>query len=81
MTWQAMSLMDVLAPPGNRWLMELSRRKAALPPGVQIVRFNDAEDDLDEDGADAGAKVRRRKTASDCGAVAELDCGAVAELD
>ena len=65
MTPQAMSLMDVLAPPGNRWLMELSRRKADLPPGVQIVRFNDAEDDPDEGGAGAGTKPGRRKTASD----------------
>lgn len=65
MNQQAMSLMDVLAPPGNRWLMELSRRKSDLPPGVQIVRFNDVEDDPDEDGAGAGTKPgRRKKTAA-----------------
>ena len=65
MTPQGMSLMDVLAPPGNRWLMELSRRKSDLPPGVQIVRFNDAEDDLDEGEAGAGTKPRRTKKATD----------------
>ena len=38
MTQRAMSLMDVLAPPGNDWLRELSRRKSDLPAGVHIVR-------------------------------------------
>jgi hypothetical protein len=56
--------MDVLAPPGNRWLMELSRRKADLPPGVQIVRFNDADDEADGEG-EGGAKPRRQKKSAD----------------
>ena len=37
MTQRTLSLMDVLAPPGNQWLAELSRRKADLPAGVQIA--------------------------------------------
>ena len=59
MTPQTMSLMDVLAPPGNRWLMELSRRKADLPPGVQIVRFNDCDDEPDEECVVVGTKAGR----------------------
>jgi hypothetical protein len=61
MTQRAMSLMDVLAPPGNDWLRELSRRKSDLPAGVHIVRFNDADDELAEESPEAGQKARRRK--------------------
>lgn len=61
MTQRAMSLMDVLAPPGNDWLKELSRRKADLPAGVHIVRFGDGDDDTAVDDEGASAKVRRRK--------------------
>lgn len=51
MTRRAMSLMDVLAPPGNDWLKELSRRRSDLPKGVHIVRFGDGDEDpaLEED--------------------------------
>lgn len=59
---QPMSLMDVLAPPGNRWLMELSRRKQDLPPGVQIVRFNDEDENAANDEA-AEPKPRSRHKA------------------
>lgn len=59
---QPMSLMDVLCPPGNRWLMELSRRKADLPPGVQIVRFNN-EDDGAANDEEAEPKPRRQRKA------------------
>lgn len=45
MTRRAMSLMDVLAPPGNDWLKELSRRRSELPAGVHIVRFGTDDDD------------------------------------
>ncbi len=45
MTRRAMSLMDVLAPPGNDWLKELSLRRSELPAGVHIVRFGAEEDD------------------------------------
>lgn len=65
MTQRALSLMDVLAPPGNLWLKELSRRKADLPPGVQIVRFGDAEDEPagDVESEDVEAKPRKAVTA------------------
>lgn len=49
MTRHAMSLMDVLVPPGNTWLKELSRRKTDLPAGVQIVRFGEGDDDCNGD--------------------------------
>ena len=62
MTRRAMSLMDVLAPPGNDWLRELSRRKADLPAGVHIVRFSDADDEATETGR--GKSRRREKMTS-----------------
>jgi hypothetical protein len=58
MTQRAMSLMDVLAPPGNDWLKELSRRKTDLPACVHIVRFGDGDDELADDGEVAGKKAR-----------------------
>ena len=61
MTRRAMSLMDVLAPPGNDWLRELSRRKADLPAGVHIVRFSDADDEATEDSETGRGKSRRRE--------------------
>jgi len=63
MTQRAMSLMDVLAPPGNDWLRELSRRKSDLPAGVHvhIVRFSDADDEATEDSEAGGGKSRRRE--------------------
>jgi len=61
MNQRAISLMDVLAPPGNNWLKELSRRKTDLPPGVHIVRFSDNDDDLTEDDRGQGAKAGARK--------------------
>jgi len=62
MNQQAVSLMDILAPPGNRWLIELSRRKTDLPAGVQIVRFSDGDDDPAEYGEDAGTVGKSRKS-------------------
>ena len=63
MNQPAISLIDVLMPPGNRWLMELSRRKADLPPGVRIVRFSENDDasEVDEREAGAAAEAKRRK--------------------
>ncbi|MFA4968281.1 MAG: hypothetical protein WC540_01510 [Sulfuritalea sp.] len=61
MTRRAMSLMDVLVPPGNDWLKEISRRKTDLPPGVHIVRFGDGDDESAIDDESTGAKARRRK--------------------
>ena len=64
MNRQAISLIDVLMPPGNRWLMELSRRKSELPPGVRIVRFSDNDDDTGESEDTAAAQGQRRKAAA-----------------
>ena len=61
MNQQTVSLMDVLAPPGNHWLKELSHRKTDLPPCVQIVRFSDGDDDLAEDGETAVTQARPLK--------------------
>jgi hypothetical protein len=58
MTDRTMSLLDVLAPPGNDWLRELCRRKSDLPAGVRIVRFSEADDDLGE--VTAGTTGRRK---------------------
>lgn len=64
MTHRAMSLMDVLAPPGNDWLRELSRRKADLPAGVRIVRFSETDDDPVDDPEATWAATRRRNRAA-----------------
>ena len=48
--------MDVLAPPGNRWLMELSRLKTDLPVGVRIVCFGEDQDDLFDEREKPGAQ-------------------------
>ena len=63
MTQRAMSLMDVLAPPGNDWLKELSRRRSELPKGVHIVRFGEGDEDpvLEED---QGSSSKQRQTAT-----------------
>jgi hypothetical protein len=64
MTQRAMSLMDVLAPPGNDWLKELSRRRSELPKGVHIVRFGEGDEDpvLEED--QGGSKQRQAAKAA-----------------
>ncbi len=64
MTRHAMSLMDVLAPPGNDWLKELARRKSDLPAGVKIVRFGEADDDSGVDDEARGGSTRRRQPAA-----------------
>lgn len=64
MNHQGMSLLDVLAPPGNRWLMELSRRKAELPPGVRIVRFDNGDDEGEQETCASTSGSRRKKKAS-----------------
>lgn len=61
MTRRSMSLMDVLAPPGNKWLKELTRRKADLPAGVHVVRFSDGDDESAADEENSGATSRQRK--------------------
>ncbi len=60
MTRRSMSLLDVLAPPGNNWLKELSRRRSDLPPGVRIVKFGEGDDEPFDDGERTGSKARRR---------------------
>ena len=53
MTQRAVSLMDILMPPGNDWLREISRRRTELPAGVHVVRFSDAEEELTDDAEGA----------------------------
>jgi hypothetical protein len=59
-------LIDILVPPGNRWLAELSRCRD-LPAGVRIVRFGNDED-LAEEAAEPPARsvhpARRRSPAA-----------------
>lgn len=63
MNQHAVRLIDILTPPGNRWLTELSRRRE-LPPGVRIVRFgnDDAAEDADDLDTGAGKRARRRRS-------------------
>ncbi len=60
MNQRVVSLMDVLAPPGNDWLRELSRRRSDLPACVHIVRFSEADDELADDSETGAAKSRQR---------------------
>ena len=53
-----MSLIDILEPPANQWLKELSKRKANLPAGVRVVRFSDEESEGADDLERAGAPAR-----------------------
>lgn len=48
MTRQTTSLIEILEPPENRWLKDLSKRKASLPHGVRVVRFSDEELEIQE---------------------------------
>jgi len=63
MNQRVVSLMDVLAPPGNDWLKEISRRRSDLPAGVHVVRFSDADDELAADADTESTKSRSRKAA------------------
>jgi hypothetical protein len=64
MSHRAMSLLDVLAPPGNDWLKEISRRRTNLPAGVHIVRFGDGDDDLVVEDDRAAATRRQPQKAA-----------------
>lgn len=55
----AMSLMDIIAPPGNRWLAEISHRKGTPPPCVRVVRFG-SEEDESVVGVDEGLPAAKR---------------------
>jgi hypothetical protein len=57
----AISLIDVLMPPGNRWLMELSRRKSDLPANVRVVRFGGNDEDADDEAEVLAAASAKRK--------------------
>ncbi len=63
MNQRVVSLMDVLAPPGNDWLKEISRRRSDLPVGVHVVRFSDADDELAGETEAESTKSRSRKAA------------------
>jgi hypothetical protein len=63
MNQRVVSLMDVLAPPGNDWLKEISRRRSDLPAGVHVVRFSDADDELAMETEAESSKSRPRKAA------------------
>ena len=61
MAQQNMSLIDVLRPPINRWLVELARSKSALPAGVRVVRFGNGDDEeLDPPEVGSSRKPRQK---------------------
>lgn len=55
MTSQPTSLLEILAPPPNRWLMAISRRRVDLPSCVRVVRFSE---DSDDQATDAEAPIK-----------------------
>jgi hypothetical protein len=63
MAQQSMSLIDVLRPPVNRWLIELARSKSALPAGVRVVRFGNGDDE-ELDPPEAGSQGKSRQKLS-----------------
>jgi hypothetical protein len=44
------SLLDILEPPGNRWLEGLAESDQPLPEGVRVVRNEDGECEIFESG-------------------------------
>ncbi len=42
------SLMEILDPPGNPWLRDLTKCKTALPAGIRLLRHAGGEDDTFE---------------------------------
>ena len=63
MNQRVVSLMDVLTPPGNDWLKEISRRRSDLPAGVHVVRFSDADDEPAVDNEAESSKSSSRQAA------------------
>jgi hypothetical protein len=55
------SLMDVLMPPPNQWLQNLSHRQASLPVGVTIVRFTQGDDQFDDDENSGSWRVMKNR--------------------
>jgi hypothetical protein len=45
------SLLDILQPPGNQWLDDLTHSSKPLPQGVRVVRYEDGESEVFESGA------------------------------
>lgn len=45
MSKQRLSLIDILNPPVNPWLEEISQRNAKVPAGVRVVRLSDDDGD------------------------------------
>ncbi|HEX8961991.1 MAG TPA: hypothetical protein VF801_03220 [Rhodocyclaceae bacterium] len=45
------SLLDILKPPGNQWLDDLTHTDKPLPPGIRVVRYEDGESEVFESGA------------------------------
>ena len=40
------TLMEVISPPANPWLQSILKSKGGdIPPWVQVVRFDDKDDD------------------------------------
>ncbi len=73
MAQHSITLIDVLTPPVNQWLKELSRRKANLPTGVRVVRFSESDEDgPDQPNLSASNTRSPRKAASSRQAVPEL---------
>lgn len=64
MSKQRLSLMDVLNPPVNPWLKEISQRNAKVPAGVRVVRLGGEEDD---DPLDQALTSRVRRSAASTG--------------
>jgi hypothetical protein len=58
------SLVDILQPPRNNWLRNLSRRKSALPANVRVVRFSSYEEDETEIAEPTAAIAIRQNRAS-----------------
>jgi len=56
MIQHTLSLIDILTPPANQWLRDLSRCKTNLPAGVRVVRFGDGDDDIYEQQEDAATR-------------------------
>jgi len=48
MSKHRLSLLDVLNPPANPWLKEISKPNAKVPVGVRVVRLNDDDDIRDQ---------------------------------
>jgi len=59
-----MSLLEVLKPPGNRWLESLAESDTPLPEGVRVVRYEDGEGEVFESGTSPHRTEHDRKRES-----------------